>query len=83
MADYGIQAASLSQAIHVGRINKAGTAFTSKDDLTDEALYAVAQFVRRHFAGSMSMTFSGINGAEDFTLTVTTDPRTGADHASV
>lgn len=61
MTTYAVQAGGLSRAIYVGRVNKAGTAFTSKDDLTDEVLLAVVDYVRRHFNGDMEMTFHADN----------------------
>ncbi|SOE05850.1 hypothetical protein SAMN06295924_11613 [Rathayibacter rathayi NCPPB 2980 = VKM Ac-1601] len=49
---YCVQAGSLSRAIHVGRINVAGTGFLDKPDLTPEVLNVVAEWVEKHYDGS-------------------------------
>ena len=54
----GIQAAPLSQAIHGGTLNKDGTLFLHKEDVTEDALRAVAEFVRKHFKGSGRFEFA-------------------------
>lgn len=60
---YGVQAAHLSEAIHVGRIHPSGERFSDKEDATDMVLGAVAQYVLHNFAlpdrtgGAMETTF--------------------------
>jgi len=56
-SEYGVQAANLSEAIHVGRLNKSGTAFTDKEVKTDMVLAAVAQYVQQNFTGGMVADF--------------------------
>lgn len=58
--EFAVQAAAFSDAIHVGRLNKARDAFVEKQDRTDMVLAAVAQYVERHFAGGLEATFPGI-----------------------
>ena len=70
---YGIQASSFREAILVGRINKAGTEFLDKEEATDEVLAAVANYVRQHFEGGLTMDFTSKTGKPGFTLTVTVD----------
>jgi len=48
----GIQAAPLSQVIHGGTLNADATLFTHKEDVTEDALRAVAEYVRKHFKGA-------------------------------
>lgn len=58
--EYAVQAASLSEAIHVGRMTADRTAFVDKQERTDMVLAAVAQYVERNFEGGMEATFPGI-----------------------
>jgi hypothetical protein len=76
---YGVQAATLTPAIHIGRINSTGSTFTSKQDATDETLLAVAQYVTRNFNGAMQMTFTGRGGRDDIELTITTSTPSTTD----
>lgn len=56
---FGIQAAAFQKEIHVGRLNKARTAFVDgKEVATDMAIRAVAVYVFRHFAGALHAQFS-------------------------
>lgn len=57
---YGVQAAVLSEAIHVGRLNAAGDAFADKEADTDMVLAAVTQYVQRNFDGGLAVTFPGL-----------------------
>lgn len=52
---YGVQAASFSESIHVGRV--ADGAFAEKEEATDMTLFAVAQYVMNNFDGGMETTF--------------------------
>ncbi|WP_411701760.1 hypothetical protein ACLI1R_001816 [Corynebacterium sp. LaCa97] len=45
MSKYGIQNALFTDAIHIGELNKTGTAFTSKEDHKDGAIAAVADYI--------------------------------------
>lgn len=69
MSKYAIQASVIGKQIHIGRLNKAGRVFLEKQVATDEALHAVADFVRRNFGGGMSMTFQAADG-EEFEMNV-------------
>lgn len=69
---YGVQAAPLTEGIHVGRLNKARTMFLDKEECTDMVLAAVAQYVERHFAGGMVADFPGLG----LLLTVNVEPLT-------
>lgn len=60
MSTYAVQAASLSAAIHVGRLTAKGDAFTEKQERTDMVLAAVAQYVQRNFDGGMVADFPGL-----------------------
>lgn len=60
MAEFAVQAAQLSEAIHVGRVDASGSAFLEKQERTDMVLAAVAQYVERNFDGGMEATFPGI-----------------------
>lgn len=72
-AEYAAQAGSFSAAIHVGRLNKARTAFLDKQERTDIVLAAVAQYVQRHFDGGMTADFPDL----DLVLDVRVSPRGG------
>ncbi|MGZ6772573.1 MAG: DUF7446 family protein [Mycobacteriaceae bacterium] len=60
MAEYGVQPGLFGEAIHVGRLNAKGTAFTEKQDRTDMVLAAVAQYVEENFDGGMVADFPGL-----------------------
>lgn len=68
--NYAVQAASFSEAIHVGRLNSAGTAFTEKQERTDMVLAAVAMYTQKNFDGHVEVTFPGL----DLTLEVKVRP---------
>lgn len=70
-AKYGVQAAAFHEAIHIGRIDKAGTQFLDKEDATDMVLAAVAQYVRQNFGGGLTMDFTSKTDAPSMTLTIT------------
>lgn len=73
---YGIQAAPITNGIHVGRINKAGNAFLDgKEDCTDMAICAVAEYARKHFKGGMKVEFPGMG----FDVEVKVTERKGGD----
>lgn len=59
MTDFGVSYGSLSGKIYAGRINKAGTAFTSKSDQTMPALLAVADYVLGQFDGEVELLSKG------------------------
>lgn len=46
---YAVMAGYMTDNIYVGRVNKAGNAFLSKEEATDMVLAAVAQYVMRNF----------------------------------
>lgn len=75
---YGIQAATFSEAIHVGRVNKAGTAFLHKEEATDMTLFAVAEYTQKNFEGGLRVDFP----AAGFVLEVKVMPIDKADDAS-
>ncbi|MDD2326656.1 MAG: hypothetical protein PHW63_11805 [Alphaproteobacteria bacterium] len=54
----GIQAAPFSQMIHGGTLNADGTLFKHKEDVTEDALRAVAEYVLKHFEGSGRFEFA-------------------------
>lgn len=54
MSRYGVQSGLFSDAIHVGELNKTGTAFTNKEDCTDQAIAAVVEYIDRHHGGELS-----------------------------
>lgn len=54
MTRYGVQSGLFSDAIHVGELNKTGTAFTNKEDCTDQAIAAVVEYIDRHHDGELS-----------------------------
>lgn len=54
MTRYGVQSGLFSGAIHVGELNKTGTAFTNKEDCTDQAIAAVVEYIDRHHGGELS-----------------------------
>lgn len=57
MNKYGIQSGLFSDAIHIGELNKTGTAFTSKEDCTNQALAAVIEYTARHHGGKLSIQY--------------------------
>lgn len=67
MSSYGIKSGDFSPAIYVGRVNKAGTAFTDKEDQTGAALLAVAEWVRDRKDGDCWVTVGGLR--MDITVT--------------
>ena len=62
---FGVQAAAFTKEIHAGSLNAACTMFTRKEDVTEDALRAVAEFVLKHFEGSGRFEF-----ADDLTMDV-------------
>jgi hypothetical protein len=52
---FAVQAATFSEAIHVGRISNG--AFAEKEEATDMTLFAVAQYVQQNFGGGMQTEF--------------------------
>lgn len=60
MAEYAVQAASFSEAIHIGRLTANGDTFADKQERTDMVLAAVGQYVERNFGGAMRVTFPGL-----------------------
>lgn len=59
MADrkFGVQFGWLTHRIHVGRLNKGQTAFLDgKEDCTDEAVWAAAEYVAKVCDGEMELT---------------------------
>lgn len=72
MSEYAVQAATFSEAIHVGRLDTKGEAFADKQERTDMVLAAVAQYVERNFAGGMATTFPSLG----IRLTVHVEPMT-------
>ena len=54
----GVQAAPFSQTIYGGTLNKDGTLFLHKEDVTGDALRAVAEHVLKHFEGSGRFEFA-------------------------
>lgn len=73
---YGVQAASFSEAIHVGTLNPSRQSFRNKEDATDMVLFAVAQYVSRNFEGGMTVTFPK-TGEHGIQMTVTVEPMEG------
>lgn len=55
MNRYGIQSALFSDAIHIGELNKTGTAFTRKEDCTNQVISAVIEYATRHHGGEISV----------------------------
>lgn len=53
MNRYGIQSALFSDAIHVGQLDKSGAAFIDKEDCTEQAVSAVAEYVLRRRDGEL------------------------------
>ena len=54
---YAVQAATFSEAIHVGKVATDGRSFTDKEDATDMTIAAVGQYVATHFDGGMTASF--------------------------
>ena len=52
----GIQYQPLSQEIYVGRISKDQTHFLDKQEMTDEAVLAVAEMVAEKYDGEVTMS---------------------------
>jgi hypothetical protein len=54
---FGVQFGWLSHRIHVGRLNKAQDAFLDgKEDCTNEAVWAAAEYVAKAYDGEMELT---------------------------
>lgn len=70
MPKYAIQSALFSDAIHVGELNKTGTAFTNKEDCTDQAIAAVVEYIHRHHDGQLTGQYT--DGTK-ITITVTAE----------
>ncbi len=70
MTNYGIQNSPLTNTIHVGQVNEEYTEFTHKEDLTDAAIYAVAEHILRAYDGALRYT---LPGGEEYTITVRKD----------
>lgn len=70
MSTFGISYSELSGQINVGHLNTAGTAFTSKESLTDAVLLAVAHYVMGQFNGGLRMDFTNNNTGGRITLEV-------------
>lgn len=51
---YAVNFGSLSGSIYAGRVNKAGNAFSSKDNVTGQAIWAVAEWLLAHAEGDGS-----------------------------
>jgi len=62
MSQYVINYSRLTGTIYAGRVNKAGTAFTSKSDETMPALLAVADHVLEQHGGTVDLTAEGEPG---------------------
>lgn len=69
MAEYAIQNAAFTEAIHIGRLNPAKTAFADKQERTDMVLAVVGQYVAEHFEGSMRADFPGLGFVLDVQVT--------------
>ena len=72
---FGVKSSRMSEAIYVGRLNKAGTGFLDKESATDLVLGTVGEYVRDNYAGSMTATFPGLG----FDLDVKITPRDDTD----
>lgn len=59
MTEFGVQSSFLRDAIYVGRLNKAGTEFLEKAELTDMVLFAVTEYVRDNYGGGLGITYEG------------------------
>jgi hypothetical protein len=71
---YAVQASLLTPAIHVGRANKAGTAFVDKAEMTDDVLLAVAAYVEGHFNGRLRAGYKGDDHDLSIQVSVTRTP---------
>jgi L-serine deaminase len=65
---YGIDYGHFSENIHIGRLNKAGTEFVTKEDHTIPAALAVAAWVTNAHGGEVDLTPT--NGGSGFRITV-------------
>lgn len=65
---YAVSYSPLTGTIYAGRINQAGTAFTSKSDETMPALLAVADLVLEKFDGEIDLTDA--DGGSGYRITV-------------
>jgi hypothetical protein len=57
----GIQYGPLTQAIYAGRISKDQAYFLDKQEMTDEAVLAVAQMVAEKYDGEVTMSTPNIS----------------------
>lgn len=55
---YAINRAALTGNIYVGRVNKAGTAFTDKKEQTDRAVRVVAEYILEEFGGGLVINYN-------------------------
>lgn len=60
---FAIEASTLTASIHIGRVDKSDTHFLEKEEATDQAVLAVAQYVIQHIGGEMEMTFTADDGS--------------------
>jgi len=68
---FAVQAAAFQPVIHVGRVNKSGTAFLDgKEDATDMTLHAVGTYAQKHFGSGMTVDFP------DITIEIRVTPKT-------
>lgn len=74
-AKFGVKSSPLTEAIYVGRLNKAGTGFLDKEAATDLVLGTVGEYVRDNYAGGMTAGFPGLG----FDLDVKVTPRDDID----
>lgn len=61
---YGIDYSPLSGQINIGRVNKAGTMFTSKEPLTLESVAAVCRYVLDRYPEGMTLRSADGEGWE-------------------
>lgn len=80
MSSYGIHADPFSETISAGRLDKAGRVFLDKQDVTDEALFSVAELARRHYGGRLEADFTK-PGGRGFTVQVIVEEKEADDEA--
>lgn len=56
---FGIQHSALTGQIQIGRVNRAGTEFVAHEYHTNDAVWAVAEYVEKTMGGSMYITLNG------------------------
>lgn len=66
---FGIQYGSLSGKISIGKLNKRGTEFLDKEELTGPAIWAVAEWLEAHDEGYPYEIFKA-QGGPGYRLTV-------------